>query len=311
MDLQQLRYAVTVAECGSINKAAGRLYMGQPNLSKSLRELENEIGRPLFRRTARGVEPTSVGAEFLMYARTILEQMDSLAAMYHPQEDGELRFSACVPRASYIADAFSRWAERYAAAPMHLRYRETNTAATLEAVSLEEAELGIVRYQRRDAAYFESTVLGHGLHQAPLWEFSMALLLHEAHPLARLQEIPFSQLAAYPRLVHGDFAPMGPQDEADSAPQTAAGGEIAVYDRAGQFDVLRSVAGSYMWVSPMPAAVLVRQGLVQRPCRSGTLYRDAAVWKGKMSEPASTFLDCVRAEISELVQQKKRAPSAR
>lgn len=308
MDLQQLRYAVAVAECGSINKAAQKLYMGQPNLSKGLRELEGEIGRPLFRRTAHGVEPTSVGAEFLIYARTILEQMDSLTAMYHPQAGDELRFSACVPRASYIADAFSRWAQQYAVPPMHLRYRETNTAATLDAVSLEEAQVGIVRYQRRDAAYFENTVLAHGLHQAPLWEFSMTLLMHEAHPLAHLDAIPFSSLAAYPRLVHGDFAPMGPQDEASAAPQAAPGGEIAVYDRAGQFDMLRSVAGSYMWVSPMPAAVLARQGLVQRPCRSGTLYRDAAVWKGKLSEPASRFLDCVRAGISELVQQKDRTP---
>ena len=155
MDLQQLRYAVTVAECGSINKAAKKLYMGQPNLSKSIQELESEIGRPLFRRTAKGVEPTSGGLEFLLYARAILEQMDSLTAMYHPKNSDETCFSACVPRASYIADAFSKWAQRYAAPPMHLRYRETNTTAALDAVALEEVQIGIVRYQQKDSDVYK------------------------------------------------------------------------------------------------------------------------------------------------------------
>lgn len=304
MDLQQLRYAVTVAECGSINQAAKKLYMGQPNLSKSIQELESEIGRPLFRRTAKGVEPTSGGLEFLLYARAILEQMDSLTAMYHPKNSDETCFSACVPRASYIADAFSKWAQRYAAPPMHLRYRETNTTATLDAVALEEVQIGIVRYQQKDSAYFESTVLSHGLHQAPLWEYSMVLLLHEEHPLSGLSEIPFARLAEYPRVVHGDFAPSAPQEVRAVSVPSGRAGEIAVYDRAGQFDVLRSVYGSYMWVSPMPQSVLKRQGLVQKSCRSAGLYRDAVVWKGKLAETASDFLDCVRAEISELVHRE-------
>ena len=241
-----------------------------------------------------------------MYERTIIEQMDSLVAMYHPKNNDETCFSACVPRASYIADAFSKWAQRYAVAPMHLRYRETNTSATLEAVSLEEVQIGIVRYQQRDAAYFESTVLAHGLHQAPLWEYNMQLLFHEEHPLADLKEIPFSKLGEFPRVVHGDFAPTAPLENGImSSPALGGAGEIAVYDRAGQFDVLRSVKGSYMWVSPMPETVLRRQNLVQRPCQSAGLYRDAAVWKGKLPEAASNFLDCVRAEIAELVRRRE------
>ena len=63
MNLQQLKYAVEIARVGSISKAAKNLYMGQPNLSKSIKELEAELGQTLFSRTARGVQPTRAGED--------------------------------------------------------------------------------------------------------------------------------------------------------------------------------------------------------------------------------------------------------
>ena len=81
MNLQQLKYAVEIARVGSISKAAKNLYMGQPNLSKSIKELEAELGQTLFSRTARGVQPTRAGEDFLGYARSILSQVESLSQL--------------------------------------------------------------------------------------------------------------------------------------------------------------------------------------------------------------------------------------
>ena len=78
MNTQHMKYVVEVEKTGSITKAAHNLYMGQPNLSKAIKELENELGIAIFRRTAKGVEPTRKGAEFLTYAKTILAQIDEL-----------------------------------------------------------------------------------------------------------------------------------------------------------------------------------------------------------------------------------------
>ena len=86
MNLQQLKYAVEIARVGSISKAAKNLYMGQPNLSKSIKELEAELGQTLFSRTARGVQPTRAGEDFLGYARSILSQVESLSQLY--RKDG-------------------------------------------------------------------------------------------------------------------------------------------------------------------------------------------------------------------------------
>lgn len=74
MNLQHLRYAVEVANCRSITKAAARLFIGQPNLSRAIRELEDEFGAPLFRRTSTGMIPTVQGEAFLEHAKIILNK---------------------------------------------------------------------------------------------------------------------------------------------------------------------------------------------------------------------------------------------
>lgn len=295
MDLQQLRNVVEVAQCGSISKAARKLYMGQPNLSKSLRELEQELGCPLFQRTAQGVAPTPAGAEFLASARSILEQVDLLSSRYHPRTE-QLSLSVCGPRSSYLASAFCGWMQTNASGSFRLQFRETTPTEVLSAVASDQAQAGVLRYQVQSEDYYENLVVEKGLYQAPLWEFSLAAVFHRNHPLAPLKEVTLPLLSECTRIVQGDMSPT----LADvSGPN---GGEIVVFDRAGQFDVLRSASGSFLWSCPLPPDVLTREELVQRPCRDAPRCRDTFLWKGKLSPEASSLLDAVRLEIDHLVQ---------
>lgn len=307
MDIQQLRNVVEVAACGSITLAAKQLYMGQPNLSKSIKELENEIGKPLFDRTAQGVVPTIHGEEFLKYARSILQQVDSLESLYKPQEKDILRLSVYVPRASYIAAAFSNWEKIHAIGDFRIKYRETNSMAILQALEKEEADIGIVRYHQQHQKYFRSLINSKGLHGDNLWEYSMVVLLHESHPLAKYNDISYQQLLSYPEIIHGDLTPVRPPESSEKSETDEAAknsGKIEVYDRAGQFDALRNINGCYMWVSPMPEETLRRHELVQRPCHSADLYRDAVVWKGKMTTSAGSFIEAVHSQINAIIQSK-------
>ena len=76
MTLNQLLYIITIADEGSLNKAAEKLYMTQPSLTSSLREVESELGVTIFRRTGRGVTVTNDGAEFLQNARHLYSQYE-------------------------------------------------------------------------------------------------------------------------------------------------------------------------------------------------------------------------------------------
>lgn len=74
MDLKELDYIVTVANEGSISRAAEKLFMAQSSLSQAVRLFEQDLGTPIFVRTARGVRPTSAGEAFIFHARQILQQ---------------------------------------------------------------------------------------------------------------------------------------------------------------------------------------------------------------------------------------------
>lgn len=71
MTIQQLYYAITISEAGSLNKAADQLYISQPSLTEAVREMEKELGITIFYRSGRGVSLTADGAEFLLYARQV------------------------------------------------------------------------------------------------------------------------------------------------------------------------------------------------------------------------------------------------
>ena len=93
MNLLYLKYAATVADCGSINKAAERLYIDQPNLSRSIKDLETSMGVKLFERSARGMKLTPDGEEFLKYARVILSEVDAMENMFRSGDARKQRFS--------------------------------------------------------------------------------------------------------------------------------------------------------------------------------------------------------------------------
>ena len=82
MTIQQIRYAIVIAQTGSMNKAAEKLYITQPSLTGAVRELEKELGITIFYRSGRGVSLTNDGQEFLMYARQVYYQYESLEERY-------------------------------------------------------------------------------------------------------------------------------------------------------------------------------------------------------------------------------------
>ena len=82
MNFQQCRYVQTIAETGSFSKAAKKLFLTQPNLSASIRDLEEELGVQLFERSNTGAKLTDDGHDFLKYAKRILGELDLLEGRY-------------------------------------------------------------------------------------------------------------------------------------------------------------------------------------------------------------------------------------
>ena len=115
MTLKQLRYVTVVADTGSITEAARQLYIAQPSLTSAIRELENEYGLVIFKRSKRGIEVTPEGEEFLGYARQVLEQTDLIDERYTGSNRGKLRFCVSSQHYSFAVEAFVKLLKEYKA----------------------------------------------------------------------------------------------------------------------------------------------------------------------------------------------------
>lgn len=278
MTLQQLKFAVEIEKTRSITAAAKSLYIGQPNVSKSIKELERELGVILFRRTVHGIEPTAAGVQFLRHAKGILRQMQQLESLYQPAGEG-VHFALFAPRSAYIAGAFAQLlAELSGKGALQVQFRETNANTALQAVSGGEADMAIVRYQDIYAEHFAELFAQNRLVCQPVRRFAMQLLMDAGHPLASHPAVGFAMLAGYPCLAHGDVQLPVVDSPAGQVPQ---GGRIEVYDRGSQYDLLQRVPGCYMWSEPLSPAELNRRSLVQKPCLQAGVNVDMALWRSQ------------------------------
>ena len=286
--------------------------MGQPHLSKAIRELEEDMNIVIFSRTTRGVKATPQGKRFLEYARNILAQIDELEALYKPS--GGCRFSISLPRASYAAAAFADFARGLDDSDgLDLRYCETNPMQVVKDVSEGRSSLGIVRYQRIYEKYFLSAVRERGLNDEKLWDFEYLALMSKDHPLAAADAVTFDELRHYPEIVHDDNSvPAMPVSEARMLAQShEKKKKIAVYERGIQFELLRAMPASYIWVSPMPADILSLYGIVQKRCGDAdNEYRDLLIWRGSyaLSAEDERFIKALKSKIEEVKLTTPKKP---
>ena len=107
MNITHMKYALEVAKAGSLSRAAETLLIAAPNISRSIKELESDLGITIFERTAKGMHLTPEGEDFVQFAKSILGQIDRMERYYKDGAPHKQHFSISVPRACYIAEAFA------------------------------------------------------------------------------------------------------------------------------------------------------------------------------------------------------------
>ncbi len=127
LTLQQLKYALEVASKGSMNEAAKSLFISQPSLSNAIKELEKEIKITIFIRTNRGVTVSNEGAEFLGYARQVLQQFNMLEEKYMSEKPAKQHFCISTQHYTFAANAFVELVKEFGASEYEFTLRETKT----------------------------------------------------------------------------------------------------------------------------------------------------------------------------------------
>lgn len=303
MNLLHMKYAVEVAETGSINKAAQQLFVGQSNLSRAIKELEASLGITIFDRSAKGMSLTADGEMFVQYAKTVLKQVDRIEEIFS-KGTGKKYFSISVPRASYVAEAFVKFSKLLRAdMDAEIFYKETNALRAVKNILEEGYKLGIIRYAENYDRYYKSMMDEKGLAYELITEFRFVLLMNRESPLAKLQKITYDDLKDYIEIAHADpYVPSLPFAEVkkEELPDNSRR-RIFVFERGSQFDLLSQNPETFMWVSPIPPSLLERYGLTERNCdENKRVYKDVLIRK---KEYALTELD--KLFIAELKRSKR------
>lgn len=303
MNLVYLKYAVEVAEVGSINKAAERLYVDQSNLSRCIKDLESSLGVAVFERSARGVKLTADGKIFLDYAKKILSEIETVERMFKEGASNKKRFSLSCPRASYVSCAFASFSKQLAKNDdLEVYYKETNGMRTLRNVLQDDYRLGILRYSENYDRYYKTLFEERDLCSELVAEFRHVLLVGKDSPLAKKSNVTFEDLATLTEVAHADpYVPSLPLAEVQKEELSNMRRRIFVFERGSQFDILSQNPDTFMWVSPMPQSVLERYGLVCVDCcENRKTYKDVMIYR---KDYHLTELD--NAFVSELCRVKR------
>ena len=299
MNTTQMKYALEIAQTGSMTAAAQNLFLSQPNLSKAMKELEEEIGIKIFIRSTKGVKLTREGEEFIANARVIYEQIINFDAMYTSDKSNKTNLTFCGPRATYISLGFTDFLNTlHEREQISVNIRELGTNSTIEHVAGGEAHIGVVRYMDISENYMMTILRERGLEYEPLLEFEPVLVMSEKHPLAAKEEICESELDEYIELVHGDMEERTFGERKLLRKKSPK--RIYLYERGTQGDILSNVHTTYMWMSRIPENVRRAGGLVTKKCIDRKeINRDVLIYrKGHIfSADEKTLIECIRQRV--------------
>ncbi len=200
MTLQQLFYAITISKYGSLNKAAEALFISQPTLTTSLKELEREIGITIFNRSGKGSPVTPEGEEFLIYARQVYQQYELLNEKYLNPKNIKRKFSVSSQHYSFAVKAFVETVKQFDMQKYEFAMCEEKTQDVIKDVADLKSEIGLLYLNDFNQKIIGKMLRDNDLEFFKLIECSAYVYLWKNHPLAKNKSISLKDLADYPCL---------------------------------------------------------------------------------------------------------------
>ena len=298
MKLQQLRYVVKVAECGSITEASRRLFVSQPSITASIRDLENEMGVHIFERTNKGVVVSEEGETFLGYARQVLDQADLLEGKYKGTSEQVPHFSVSCQHYSFAVNAFVDVIREFDAARYDFTLREEQTHEIIEDVAHMKSELGILYLSEHNREVIERMLAANELVFEGLFCAMPHVFVCADHPLADHASVTLEDLEDYPFLSYeqGSYNSFYYSEELTSTFERRK--NIRVRDRATLFNLAIGLNG-YTVCSGVISHELNGPGIISIPLDVDE-YMEIGIITRKnttLTRYGQAYIDAIRQHI--------------
>lgn len=200
MTLQQIKYVIKIADTGSLNRAAEKLYISQPSLTSTIHDLEDELGINIFNRTGRGVTLTNDGMEFLSSARQLYINYESIMEKYGENGSIKKKFGVSTQHYSFAVKSFVEMVKVFNTNEYEFAIRETKTQEVIDDVASLKSEIGILYLSDFNRKAITSILKSKELEFFHLIDCKAYVYLWKGHPLAKHTEITLEQLKPYPCL---------------------------------------------------------------------------------------------------------------
>ena len=243
MTLQQLKYVIEVANRGSINEAAKRLFISQPSLSNAIKDLEEELQIAIFDRSNKGISLSKEGVEFLSYARQVVEQAELLESRYLNAKPSPQHFSVSTQHYAFAVNAFVSLVQQYGHDEYEMALRETKTYEIIEDVKNMRSEIGILYLNEFNGKVINKLLKSANLEFHSLFTAKPHIFISIKNPLAKQSIVTIDQLQHYPYLSfdQGEFNSFHFSEEILSTMSHQK--SIRVNDRATLFNLLIGLNG--------------------------------------------------------------------
>lgn len=199
MTFLQLNYIMEIYNCGSINKAAQKLFLSQSSLSSSIRELEQELGIKIFKRSNKGIELTEDGKEFITYIRPIIEQQKMVESYYADRNNDDFSaLNVASQRYPFCAKAFVLLIKEQDVSKYSFSYMEAEMDKVIESVSGRKSEIGVIFLSDMTEKFMNRVLVSNDIEFHELIRIKPHVFINVNHPLASKTSIKVSDLLDYP-----------------------------------------------------------------------------------------------------------------
>lgn len=240
MTLQQLKYIIGVADSGSFNKAAEKLFVSQPSLSSSIHDAECELGFQLFNRTSRGARATTRGAAFIRDARELYAHYENLIKKHTESE--RKTFSVSALYYAFARKAFVKIVKDFSKLNYDFAFCERKASLVVADVALGKSEIGILYLSDSNRESIQKSLKASNLDFHQLTECKAFVYLHKNHPLAENESISLDELSGYP-FVTFDTDDVKSFFSDEVIARYGLNQAITVADRATELNLLENLSG--------------------------------------------------------------------
>lgn len=299
MTLQQLKYVITIANTGSMHTAAESLFITQPNLSKAIRDLEEEMGIIIFNRTNKGVLLTEDGLKFLSYARQVVEQADLLEDSFKNKESIKRIFAISSQHYGFVVNAFVNLVTVLGKEKYEFSLRECKTYEVINDVKDGRSELGVIYLSKFNKDIIDKFIINNGLKYKFIFEAKPHVLLSKNHPLAHEKLLTLEKLSDYPRLSYDQGTNNSFYFSEEPHATELVRKSIIVSDRATLFNILIGLNG-YTISSGRISNSLDGDNIISIPLETDEIMDMVYVYNPDkpMKEITKMYLEILKNEVN-------------